>query len=51
MGIRVADKRTLFQFGADGKLQEIWVNPLNDEQLSSKDSTGKSKMSSKFGSL
>lgn len=45
MGLRVQDKKTIFQWSADGKLQEVKVTVLPDEQKS------ESKPKSKFGSM
>lgn len=47
MGIRIADKRTMFQWTADGKLQEVKVNQLPEPEAQSEKET--TKAPSKFG--
>ena len=32
MGVKIKDKKTLFQMGADGKLQEVKINPIMDTE-------------------
>jgi hypothetical protein len=49
MGVKVKDKKTLFQFGADGKLQEVKINPIVPEEDTPNDKTSDND-AKKFGS-
>lgn len=50
MGLRVKDKKTIFQWGVDGKLQEVKITPLaDDDNTNTEKDTAQKK--SKFGSL
>jgi hypothetical protein len=46
MGVRITDKKTILQWTADGKLQEVKVTKLPDEEPVPTETKGESKFGS-----